>query len=87
MERAQEMSFVRPHHSVDIAERVLASEQSCVVCVSRDKSKTFIAFNVCQEFWRRNVKCGKMILLVDDEKGEVELSEQMGTAAYFSTRT
>lgn len=71
MKRAQEMSFLRPHHSVDLAERVLASEQDCVVCVSSIKSKTFIAFNMSQGFWRKSVKCGKIILLVDDEKGEV----------------
>ena len=73
---AKELSFHWPHHSVDLVQRVVMEiDGACVVCVARSESKTFIAFKVFQEFWRRNVRCGKMVLLVDDEKGEVELSK------------
>ena len=59
---------------IDLLKVTVEIDGACVVCVARSES---IAFKVFQEFWRRNVRCGKMVLLVDDEKGKVELSKDM----------
>ena len=67
---AKELSFQRPHHAVDLVERATEVDGASVICVARKESKTFIAFKVFQEVWRRNLKARKMILLVDDEKGK-----------------
>ena len=68
--RVKELSFQWPHHAVDLVERATEVNGASVICVARKESKTFIAFKMFQEYWRRNMKTRKMILLVDDEKGK-----------------
>ena len=71
--RVKEMSFLRPDHAVDLVERALEVGGSSVVCVARSEFKVFIAFQLFQEVWRRTENAGKMVLLVDDEKGKLRL--------------
>ncbi|KAL9952676.1 hypothetical protein ACROYT_G039967 [Oculina patagonica] len=77
--RAKEFSFQWPHYAVDLVERATEVDGASVICVARKESKIFIAFKVFQEFWRRNLKTGKMILLVDDEKAKIVKSFMSGT--------
>ena len=72
--RAKELSFQWPHYSVDLVQRSTEGDVASVICVARKESKTFIAFKVFQEFWRRNPQARGMVLLVDDEKGKVRRS-------------
>lgn len=68
--RAKELSFQWPHHAADLVERAAEVDGASVICVARQGFKPFIALKVFQEFWRRNLGARKMVLLVDDEKGE-----------------
>lgn len=72
--RAKELSFQWPHHAVDLVERSMEVDGASVICVARKESKRVIAFKVFQEFWRRNPKARRTVLLVDDEKGKVRRS-------------
>ena len=74
--RQKEISFQCPHYAVDLVERALDSGSASVVCVARSESKLFIAFEVFQQFRRRTLKAGLMVLLVDDESGKLEITRR-----------
>ena len=69
--RTKEVSFQWPHYAVDLVERSMDADGASVLCVARKEHKTFIACKLFQEFWRRNPQARRMVLLVDDEKGNV----------------
>ena len=66
----KEMSFCRPHPAVELIERTFEVGNENVVCLASDESRLFIVFKLFQETWQRDRKAGKMVFLVDDEKGK-----------------
>ena len=73
--RKKEISFQRPHYAVDLVERALDSGSASVVCMAGSESKLFIAFKIFQQFRRRALKAGLMVLLVNDESGKLEITQ------------
>ena len=74
--REKEISFQRPHYAVDLVERALDSGSASVVCTARSESKLFIGFKIFQQFRRRALKAGLMVLLVNDESGKPEITRR-----------
>ena len=78
--REKEISFQRPHYAVDLVEKALDSESASVVCMARtarSESKLFIAFKIFQQFRRRALKPGLMVLLVNDESGKLKITRRV----------
>lgn len=75
--REKEISFQRPHYAVDLVEKALDSESASVVCMARSESKLFIAFKIFQQFRRRALKRGLMVLLVSDESGKLKITRRV----------
>ena len=75
--REKEISFQRPHYAVDLVEKALDSESAGVVCMARSESKLFIAFKIFQQFRRRALKPGLMVLLVNDESGKLKITRRV----------
>lgn len=75
--REKEISFQRPHYAVDLVEKALDSESASVVCMATSESKLFIAFKIFQQFRRRALKPGLMVLLVNDESGKLKITRRV----------
>lgn len=75
--REKEISFQRPHYAVDLVEKALDSESASVVCMASSESKLFIAFKIFQQFRRRALKPGLMVLLVNDESGKLKITRRV----------
>ena len=67
--KAKEMSFARRHPAVELIERAMEGADRNVVCLLNEESRVFVVFKLFQEVWRRHRKAGKMVLLVDNERG------------------
>ena len=68
--KAKEMSFARRHPAVELVERAVEGAERNVVCLLNDESRVFVVFKLFQEVWRRHRESGKMVLLVDYERGK-----------------
>ena len=67
--KAKEMSFARRHPAVELVERAVEGAERNVVCLLNDESRVFVVLKLFEEVWRRHRESGKMVLLVDHERG------------------
>ena len=66
--KAKEMSFARRHPAVELVERAVEGAKRNV-CLLNDESRVFVVLKLFEEVWRRHRESGKMVLLVDCERG------------------